>query len=319
VTEALNPRSAAIDRVATLAVLTLMNDEDATVPDVVRSALPAIAAAVDGIVERLRSGGRLVYAGAGTSGRLAMLDAVECVPTFGTPPEMVQALVAGGARALTTSIEGAEDDEAAGRTDVARLELGEYDALVGVAASGSTPYVRGALGEARNRGALTVAIACNTPAPILDLAEHAIALPTGPEVIAGSTRLKAGTAQKLVLNMISTATMVRLGRVYGNWMVDVSVTNAKLRRRAVRIVRELLDVDQPRAERLLRDAGNEVKTAVLMGLTGRDAEAARSALAASGGVLRTAIERAERAVPDPDRHLRGGSVDRSRRRDGEEE
>jgi N-acetylmuramic acid 6-phosphate etherase len=316
VTEALNPRSAAIDRIATLEILTLMNDEDTTVPDVVRGALPAIAGAVDAIVERLRSGGRLVYAGAGTSGRLAMLDAVECVPTFSTPPEMVQALVAGGAQALTTSIEGAEDDEAAGHTDVARLELGERDALVGVAASGSTPYVRGALGEARSRGALTVAIACNTPAPILDLAEHSIALPTGPEVIAGSTRLKAGTAQKLVLNMISTATMVRLGRVYGNWMVDVAVTNAKLRRRAVGIVRELLDVDLTRAERLLGDAGNEVKTAVLMGLTGHDAEAARSALADSAGVLRAAIER---AVPGSDRDLRGGSVDTRRRRDGEEE
>jgi N-acetylmuramic acid 6-phosphate etherase len=266
-----------------------MNAEDASVPAAIRAVLPAIAATVDAIVLRLRRGGRLIYAGAGTSGRLAMLDAVECVPTFSVSPTLVQAIMAGGTGALTTSIEGAEDDAAAGRRDLSGLAVRADDVLVGIAASGSTPYVVGALSEARQRGALTVAVSNNDPAPILGLADHAIGIVTGPEVIAGSTRLKAGTAQKLVLNMLSTATMVRLGKVHGNLMVDVAVTNQKLRGRAEGIVAELVGCDPVQASELLDAADQEVKTAVLMGLADLDAATARRRLATADGVLREAL------------------------------
>jgi N-acetylmuramic acid 6-phosphate etherase len=288
-TEATNERSVALDTMTTLEVLRVMNEEDAAVPGVVRSALPALAAAVDAVVDRMRSGGRLVYAGAGTSGRLAMLDAVECVPTFGVPPSLVQAIVAGGEAAVVGSIEGAEDDADAAGRDVERLGLGLKDTLVGIAASGSTPYVIGALSAARERGALTIAVSNNDPAPILDLADHPVAVPTGPEILAGSTRLKAGTAQKLVLNMLSTAVMVRLGKVHGNRMIDVLVTNRKLRARAVGIVADLVGCGEEDAASLLGEAGDEVKAAVLMGLAGMDAPAARAALERAGGVLRVAL------------------------------
>ena len=235
-TEVVDPRFAELDRLDALAIVSLMNAEDARVIGVVQAALPTIARAVEDIVARLERGGRLVYAGAGTSGRLAMLDAVECVPTFGVPPTLVSALVAGGERALVSSVEGAEDDVDAGEADVIRHEVSAADALVGVAASGRTPYVVAALRTARERGALTVAIADSPGSPMAALADHVIELDTGPEVVAGSTRLKAGTAQKMALNMISTATLVRLGRVFGNRMIDVAVTNAKLRRRAIGIV-----------------------------------------------------------------------------------
>jgi N-acetylmuramic acid 6-phosphate etherase len=239
-TEGINPRSTQLDTMSSLQIVSVMNAEDASVPDAIKPVLPAIAAAVDAIADRLRNGGRLIYAGAGTSGRLAVLDATECVPTFSVSPTLVTALMAGGAAALTGSIEDAEDDPDAARRDVAAETLGPADVLVGIAASGTTPYVQAALKEARDRGALTIALSNNEPAPILDLAEHAIAVDTGPEVLAGSTRLKAGTAQKLVLNMLSTATMVRLGKVYGNRMIDVAVTNRKLRQRAEVIVADLV-------------------------------------------------------------------------------
>ena len=289
-TESSNPRSTDLDRLSTLAIVTLMNDEDATVPAAVQLALPAIAAAVDAIATRLRDGGRLIYAGAGTSGRLAMLDSVECVPTFGVPSQLVSTLIAGGEGALTMSIEGAEDDRDLARWDVSEVEVGDGDALVGVAASGTTPYVIGALQAARDRGALTVAISNNQPAPILQIADFAIPVVTGPEVLSGSTRLKAGTAQKLVLNMISTATMVRLGKVHGNRMIDVAVTNAKLRTRAQNIVADLVGCDPEAAAALLDEADLEVKTAVLMGLARIDAAAARARLEAVDGYLRLALE-----------------------------
>jgi N-acetylmuramic acid 6-phosphate etherase len=289
-TESLNPRSDQLDRMSALEIVTLMNEEDATVPLVIRQALPVIAEAVDAISQRLRSGGRLFYAGAGTSGRLAVLDAVECVPTFGVSPRLVTALLAGGQTALTRSVEGAEDDVELGRRDAEAAGIGGRDALVGVAASGTTPYVLAAMEVARSRGASLVAISNNAPAPMLAMAEYPIALPTGPEVLAGSTRLKAGTAQKLVLNMLSTATMVRLGKVHANRMIDVRVTNEKLRRRAEGIVMDLVGCDAPAAGTLLDTAGGEVRTAVLMGLAGIDADTARARLLAADGRLRDALE-----------------------------
>ena len=288
-TESLNPRSAELDMMSALDIVTLMNDEDATVPAAIRPALPAIAAAVDDITGRLREGGRLVYAGAGTSGRLAVLDAVECVPTFSVPPTLVTALMAGGHAALTASIERAEDDATAARADVATADVGPTDALVGIAASGTTTYVLAAIEEARRRGAVTVAISNNAPAPILEAADHAIAAVTGPEVLAGSTRLKAGTAQKLILNMLSTATMVRLGKVYGNRMVDVAVTNKKLRARAEGIVADLVGCTPDAASELLDAADENVKVAVLMGLAEVDAPTARARLDAAAGILGDAL------------------------------
>jgi N-acetylmuramic acid 6-phosphate etherase len=289
-TEGIDPRFADLDRLDAIGIVSLMNEEDARVAAVVRSALPAIAAAVDGIVARLERGGRLVYAGAGTSGRLAVLDAAECVPTFGVPSTLVSALLAGGERALVASVEGAEDDEAAAERDVIEHGVGTADALVGIAASGRTPYVVAALLTAHARGALTVAVANNRDSPMAAVADHAIELDTGPEVVAGSTRLKAGTAQKMVLNMISTATLVRLGRVVGNRMIDVAVTNAKLRRRAIGIVGDLVGTDPGTAERLLDASGLEVRTAVLMGRHDLTADEARARLRATGGRLRDALE-----------------------------
>ena len=273
-----------------LEIVTLMNDEDASVPAAIRPALPTIAAAVEAIARRLRDGGRLYYAGAGTSGRLAVLDAVECVPTFSVSPDLVTPLMAGGAAALTRSVEGAEDDVDLARRDVMAAGVGANDALVGVAASGTTPYVVAALEAARERGAVTAAISNNEPAPILELADYPIAAVTGPEVLSGSTRLKAGTAQKLILNMISTAAMVRLGKVHGNRMIDVAVTNRKLRERAEGIVADLVGCTTPDAAQLLDAADQEVKTAVLMGLADVDAATARARLEAADGYLRQALE-----------------------------
>jgi N-acetylmuramic acid 6-phosphate etherase len=289
-TEALNPHSSHLDAMSTLDIVTLMNREDATVPEAIRPALPIIARAVDAIAERLRRGGRLFYAGAGTSGRLAVLDAVECVPTFSVSPKLVTPIMAGGSAALTRSVEGAEDDTDLARRDVRSEGVGAHDALVGVAASGTTPYVLAALREAKELGALTIAISNDRPAPILDEADLGIAAVTGPEVLSGSTRLKAGTAQKLILNMLSTATMVRLGKVHGNRMIDVNVTNQKLRRRAVGIVADLVGCGEGAAADLLDAADEEVKTAVLMGLADVDAATARARLDAADGFLRRAID-----------------------------
>ena len=288
-TESLNPASAELDTMSALEIVTLMNQEDASVPEAIRPALPQIASFVEATAERLRAGGRLFYAGAGTSGRLAVIDAVECVPTFSVSPELVMPIMAGGETALTRSVEGAEDDAEQARRDVAAAGVRAGDAFVGVAASGSTPYVVAAIEAARVRGALTAAVANNTPAPILEVAEHPIAAVTGPEVLSGSTRLKAGTAQKLVLNMISTAAMVRLGKVHGNRMIDVAVSNAKLRRRAEGIVADLVGCDTVQAAELLEAADQEVKTAVLMGLAEVDAPTARARLDAADGYLRGAL------------------------------
>ena len=289
-TERANLQTVGLDRLSTAEMLRRINVEDQGIARAVERALPAIEKAVEGIADRLRSGGRLFYVGAGTSGRLGVLDAVECVPTFNTPPEMVQAVIAGGAAALTRSIEGAEDDRAGSRAELARRGLSKGDALVGIAASGRTPYTIGAVKYARERGALCIGIACNEPTPLLEASEIAIAALVGPEVIAGSTRLKAGSAQKLILNMLSTVTMVRLGKVYGNRMVDVRVTNAKLARRALAMTMEILDIEEVAAAKLLADAQQNVKTAVVMARRSVEYEEARILLLASDGFLSRALQ-----------------------------
>lgn len=288
-TEESNPRTTTLDSYSALEIVTAMNAEDATVATAVRGALPRIAQAVDAIVERLRAGGRMIYVGAGTSGRLGVLDAVECVPTFSVEPGLVIGLIAGGEIALTQAVEGAEDDRDAGKRDLEAVNAGERDAVVGIAASGRTPYVLGALDYANTIGALTVAITCNDPAPMLDLAQIAIPVVVGPEVLTGSTRLKAGTAQKMVLNMLSTAAMVRLGKVYGNLMVDVKVTNQKLSERAQRIVCRVAGVDPAEAARLLTLTQYEVKPAIVMAVRGVSVDEARALLRAANGMLRDVI------------------------------
>jgi len=288
-TEERNALTRDIDTLPTLEMLTLMNTEDQKVALAVRDELPNIATAVDAITARLQSGGRLIYIGAGTSGRLGALDAAECPPTFGTPPELVIGLVAGGLAALMESVEGAEDDWQGGAAEIAELAVNEKDCVIGIAASGRTPYAIGGLQEAKKRGALTVSIACNHPSPLEELARIGIALVVGPEVVSGSTRLKAGTAQKLVLNMISTAVMIRLGKTYTNLMVDVQPTNAKLRQRARRIVAEVTGLDLQRATEILSACNGEVKTAIVAILAGISPESARIKLHETGGYVRKAI------------------------------
>jgi N-acetylmuramic acid 6-phosphate etherase len=288
-TEGRNPRSKDIDRRTTLEILEIINAEDATVPGAVAAVLPEIARAVDAVVASVRAGGRLIYAGAGTSGRLAVLDAVECIPTYNTPPDLVVPLVAGGLKAVTEAVEGAEDDIDAGRADLVALNVSQNDTVIGVAASGRTPYVVGVLQAANAVGAATGAISCNVPAPILDLAKIKIGVPVGAEVVSGSTRMKAGTAQKLILNMLSTAAMIRLGKVYDNLMVDVKVTNVKLAARARRIIMDVTGVNEDRAADLLAQGNNDVKTAIVVGLLGVTPDVARVLLQNQQGVLRRVI------------------------------
>jgi N-acetylmuramic acid 6-phosphate etherase len=288
-TEQRNPRSRGLDRKSTLEILRALNREDARVALAVRRELPKIARAVDAIVKALGAGGRLVYVGAGTSGRLAVLDAAECPPTFGTPPRMVQAIIAGGARALRHASEGAEDSATGGAHDLRRAGVTSKDVVVGLAASGTTPYVLGALAFAKRRGAVTVGVTANPRSPLAHAAQIAIVPDTGPEAISGSTRLKAGTAQKLVLNLLSTAAMVRLGRVYENWMVHVALTNQKLRRRGVRILQEATGANASTAEHAVRQAGNDLAAALVMLKTGGSAQDARRWLAATCGNVRQAL------------------------------
>lgn len=288
-TEEQNPNTTHIDQLSTLEMVQLINNEDAKVAQVVKSALPEIAKAVDAISERMKRGGRLIYAGAGTSGRLGVLDAVECVPTFSAAPGLVVGLIAGGDAALTESVEGAEDDAEAGKNDLIALNLTADDCVVGIAASGRTPYAIGAVNYGNEIGALTVGISSNAPAPLLEAAQIGIGLLVGPEVIAGSTRLKAGTAQKMVLNMISTAVMVKLGKVYGNLMVDVQVKNAKLADRARRIVAEIAAVSVEDAGHYLEAAHNDVKAAIVMALREMPPEEAMLLLHEVDGRLRDVI------------------------------
>lgn len=268
-TERANPRSASIDQLPTNDILCLMNDEDATVAAAVRATIPQVTRAVDALVERLTNGGRLLLFGAGTSGRLAALDAAEWPPTFGTSPELARAFIAGGPAALTRAVEGAEDDAELGRQDALGAEISERDMALGISASGGAPYVLGAMTAARERGAITAGLACRDGSPLAAAVEIMIAPLVGPEVITGSSRLKAGTAQKLVLNMLSTATMVRLGKVYRNLMIDVQPTNAKLRDRARRIVQDATGADPATAAAALTEAGS-VRTAIVMLRLGLD-------------------------------------------------
>ena len=289
ITEQRNPNSENIDQLTTLQIVTRINDADMIVTDAVREALPNIAHAVDGIVERMREGGRLIYVGAGTSGRLGVLDAVECVPTYNTYPGQVIGIIAGGNSALTRSVEGAEDDPHQAIQDLREVALAQKDIVVGIAASGRTPYVVAAVSFAREIGALTVGVACNEPAPLLEQVERPIPVIVGPEIIAGSTRMKAGTAQKLVLNMLSTATMIRLGKVYSNLMVDVQVTNEKLKTRAIRLVALLADVSETEAADLLEKANQDVKVAVVMSRQNVSAGEAQMLLSTADGKLREVI------------------------------
>jgi len=286
-TERRNPRSTALDRLPTDEILALMNDEDASVAVAGRAAIPQITRPVDELAARIARGGRLLLFGAGTSGRLAALDAAEWPPTFGTPPDLARAFIAGGASALTRAIEGAGDNAELGREDARSAGVGTDDLALGISASGGAPYVVGALEEAQAHGALTVGLACRPGSPIEGVADIAIVPVVGPEVITGSSRLKAGTAQKLVLNMISTATMVRLGKVYGNLMIDVQPTNVKLRARAVRIVREATGADAETAARALTEGGHP-RVAILMLRLGLAREEAERRLGEAGG-LRAAL------------------------------
>ncbi|MER5999545.1 N-acetylmuramic acid 6-phosphate etherase [Nonomuraea angiospora] len=288
-TEQSDPRYSQIDRLPTEQIARLMNQADAAVPAAVAVVIPAISAAVDAISARMAEGGRLLYVGAGTSGRLAVLDASECPPTFGTDPSLVQGIIAGGPEALTRSVEGAEDDAEAGAAALKDLEVGPLDSVVGVSASGRAPFVLGALAEAASRGALTVGLSCNDGAPLSAAAEHAIEVVVGPEVVTGSTRLKAGTAQKLVLNMISTISMVKLGRTYGNKMIEMSAMNNKLAGRALRMVSDITGADLETAETALDAAGGQAKIAVLMIQHGLDAEGARALLESHGERLSDAL------------------------------
>jgi N-acetylmuramic acid 6-phosphate etherase len=280
-----------IDLRPTLDLVTLINDEDSQVPVAVRAAAADLATAIDEIVERLRLGGRLIYVGAGSSGRLALVDALECGPTFGVPPEQVVALVAGGATALATAQEAAEDDADAGTRDVAAADVAARDAVVLLSASGGTPYVAGAAHAAREAGALTVAVVCVEGSSLGRVADHEIVVVVGPEVISGSTRMKAGTAQKLVLNTISTVTMVRLGKTYGNLMVDVVASNAKLRDRARRAVLIATGAAEAEVDAALESADGDAKVAIVSLLSGLDAAGARTRLDATGGLVRSALER----------------------------
>ena len=292
-TEQPNPASQDIDRRGALDIVRIMNDEDARVAGAVARELPQIAAAVEAIAARLRAGGRLIYMGAGTSGRLGALDAVECPPTFNTAPEMIVACVAGGSFALTEATEEAEDSATLGAEDAQRLGIMARDAVVGISASGQTPYVLAALAHARAQQALTVGLACNQHSALAGQVDIMIAPVVGPEVIAGSTRLKAGTAQKMVLNMLSTGAMILLGKTYGNLMVDVRATNRKLARRALEMVRHATGLDDAAAQELLERCDGEVKTAILVGRAQLSPPAARARLAAHGNVLSAALEAGE--------------------------
>lgn len=288
-TEARNPASADLDELTPLQLVRLMNAEDEKVIAAVGSQAVAIARAVEVIAGRLRDGGRLVYVGAGTSGRLGVLDAAECPPTFNALPELVVGLIAGGPAALTRAVEGAEDHpEFAGR-DLAEISLSSADVLVGIATSGRTPYVLGAVDYARGKGAFTIGLSCNPDADIIPRVDLAITPVVGPEVLSGSTRLKAGTATKLVLNMLSTGAMVRLGKTFGNLMVDLRATNEKLRARTNRIVRHATGLDHAAADALLERCGRELKTALVAQLAGVSAGEARDRLRSAGGRVRAAI------------------------------
>ena len=288
-TEQAHPFSSELDQLSTAQLVQLFCEEDRRPQEAVAAAAPALAAAIDAIAARLAQGGRLFYLGAGTSGRLGVLDAAECPPTFCSPPELVQGVLAGGAAALLRSSEGLEDLEEAGQADLEARGFSAADVLVGIAAGGTTPYVHGGLRHARSLGALAIALACVPADQVPMPADLEIRLITGPELLTGSTRLKAGTATKMALNILSTGVMVRLGKVYGNRMVDVAVTNSKLEDRALRILADLAGVDRTRGADLLAETGGSVKLALLMAKARISADAARASLREHGQSLRAAL------------------------------
>ncbi|MEG3766676.1 N-acetylmuramic acid 6-phosphate etherase [Alteromonas sp. 14N.309.X.WAT.G.H12] len=290
VSEGRNPETMDIDLLSTDAILRKINQEDAKVANAVAQEIPHIAQAVDAIVNRLQAGGRLVYIGAGTSGRLGILDAVECRPTFSVPDTLVIGIIAGGETAIQHAVEGAEDNKAQGAKDIQDIDFSEKDVLVGISASGRTPYVVGALEYAASLGADTISIACNPDSVVLNAARIPICPVVGPECLTGSTRMKSGTAQKLVLNMLSTASMIRLGKTYQNLMVDVNATNEKLKARAIRIVMQATDCSKDDASKALEDAHHNAKVAIMMILTDTSATEAETMLVNHHGFLRRAVE-----------------------------
>jgi N-acetylmuramic acid 6-phosphate etherase len=288
-TEQRNQASKNLDHMSSREIVDLMSREDQRVPIAVAHELPAIARAVDGIVDRMRKGGRLIYVGAGTSGRLGVLDASECPPTFGVPPQLVIGLIAGGRKAVTQPVEGAEDSKVNARRDLEKRQIGRNDTVVGLAASGTTPYVLAAIAHAKRQGALTIAVTANRKSPLAKAARIAIIPDVGPEALTGSTRLKAGTAQKMVLNMLSTATMVRLGHAYQNLMIDLTKTNRKLRDRAKRILMEATGKSVSEAEHALRQSQHNLRVALIMLKRRFSVDRARNALQAVDGDLRRAL------------------------------
>jgi N-acetylmuramic acid 6-phosphate etherase len=289
-TEQVNVNSANLDRLSTLEIVDLFNKEDINTLNAIAGARQELATAIDTIADSLRQGGRLFYIGAGTSGRLGVLDAAECPPTFCTPPELVQGILAGGAGALVKSSEGLEDIASDGAKAMADNHIGKHDVVVGIAAGGTTPYVHGAIDAANQRGAKTVFIACVPASQVGSNANIEIRLPVGPEILSGSTRLKSGTVTKMALNILSTGTMVKLGKVYGNRMVDVAVTNTKLLDRALQMIQDLTQLDRDSANALLEASGKSVKVALLMHWTKVDRDRAETILAKNNGQLRSAVE-----------------------------
>jgi N-acetylmuramic acid 6-phosphate etherase len=295
-TEARNPRSTDLDRMSAAEILSLISAEDATVPGIVAAELPAIEQAVDLVIAAFKAGGRLIYVGAGTSGRLGVLDAAECPPTFGSDPSMVVGIIAGGHPALVRAVEGAEDDAEAGAAAVAGAGAGPNDVVLGIAASRRTPFVLRAVDEARRRGAKTVYLTMNARDSIDFPVDVAICPVVGPEVVMGSTRMKSGLAQKMVLTMITTTAFVRMGKTYENMMVDLMATSTKLRERGKRVVMTVTGVDYERAAQLLGDAGGSVKAAIVMEMAGVDADEARRRLDAADGFVRGAVEKGKHHV-----------------------
>lgn len=290
ITESRNPASAEIDTLSTIDILTVINQEDKKVPLAVEAVLPQVAQTVDAVVSAFAQGGRLIYSGAGTSGRLGILDASECPPTYGTPASQVVGIIAGGHKAILQAVENAEDNVEMGAQDLKDIAFNEKDVLVGIAASGRTPYVLGAMNYAKSVGATVAAISCNPGSAMSQCADIAIDIVVGPEVVTGSSRMKAGTAQKLVLNMITTGSMIRSGKVYGNLMVDVEATNAKLVQRQVNIVSQATDCTPEEAELALNACQRHCKTAILMVLSGLSANEARALLNKNNGFIRQALQ-----------------------------
>lgn len=293
-TEQRNPATLDIDNHTAAEIVKILNDGDKTVAETVAKVLPAIGRAAEAAANSIGNGGRLIYMGAGTSGRLGVLDAVECRPTYGVPDGVVVGIIAGGMNAMFRAVEGAEDSLTLGEADLREIQVTANDTVVGIASSGRTPYVIGALKFAKSVGCTTVSIACSPDAAISPLADIAIEAVTGPEAVTGSTRMKAGTAQKMILNMISTTAFILLGKVYGNLMIDVQPTNEKLVARAIRIIAEAVGCTEEKAAELLESSGRRVKHAVVMGMLNVSAEAADTLLAANGGHIRKALEHHEK-------------------------